>query len=122
MALSSFSVFALYHRHRNVRRAVLVLFAFEIICMAVGLSLANPMYTFDEMCIVVNAPAVLNTYGGGTIGFQAILFGLTIYRTVQDLRSGWTTTPLGKLLVRDGTWAFLLFLCEVAFPASRFAR
>ena len=31
--------------------------------MAVGLSLANSRYAYDQLCIVVNAPAVLNTYG-----------------------------------------------------------
>jgi len=59
-------------------------------------------------------------FSSAAIGFQSFLFVLTIYRFIEDLRSGWTRIPLANLVVRDGTWVFLLFLCKsTSHPYAR---
>lgn len=44
--------------------------------------------------------------------FQALLFSLTAYRFYYTMRAGWGDVPLMTLLMRDGTWAFLLLFRE----------
>ena len=46
--------------------------------------------------------------------FETLLFGLTLFKFVQAVRTGWGHTPVMALLARDGTWAFALI-----FGASR---
>lgn len=43
-----------------------------------------------------------------SIFFQTFLFGLTAYKFVGAVRTGWREIPLLVLLMRDGTWAFLV--------------
>jgi hypothetical protein len=40
--------------------------------------------------------------------FQTCLFGLTLVKFIGALRTGWGDVPLLVILVRDGTWAYLL--------------
>lgn len=47
-----------------------------------------------------------------SIGFQAFLFVLTLVNFVKEAKGDWGRTPLAAIIVRDGTWAFLLFLCK----------
>ncbi|KAF8973080.1 hypothetical protein BDZ97DRAFT_1752120 [Flammula alnicola] len=83
-------VHALYHGHHVIRRLVAVFFLFEIAGMAVGLALAVPGVTYDNICLVVSVPPTLIIYGP---------------------RSGWGDVPLIVLIMRDGTWAFFLLFC-----------
>ena len=48
------------------------------------------------------------SYRGAPIAFQTVLFGLTVWKFFQAVRSGWGDVPILQLLVRDGTWAFFL--------------
>jgi putative effector of murein hydrolase len=41
-----------------------------------------------------------------------VLFSLTMYKFWTILRADWNHVPLVKLLVRDGTWAFVLLFCK----------
>lgn len=47
-------------------------------------------------------------YRAASIIFQTVMFSLTVYKFAGALRSGWGHIPLVKLLIRDGTWAFIL--------------
>ncbi|PPQ87463.1 hypothetical protein CVT25_008199 [Psilocybe cyanescens] len=121
-------VHALFHGHHTIRRLVAVFYALEIIGMVVGLALALPGVTYDDLCLVLSVPRTLIIYGGSTIIFQFFLFGLTLYKFIEAARLGWGDVPLIVLLVRDGTWAFfLLFFVYVgqlglyAVPNSAYA-
>ncbi|KAH9485097.1 hypothetical protein JR316_0002004 [Psilocybe cubensis] len=101
-------VHALYHGNQIIRRVVAVFYAMEIIGMAIGLALALPGVTYDNLCLVLSVPHSLIIYGGATIVFQFFLFSLTLYKFIEAARSGWGDVPLIVLLMRDGTWAFFL--------------
>jgi hypothetical protein len=42
------------------------------------------------------------------VTFQTCLFGLTVVKFIEALRTGWGEGPLLVILVRDGTWAYLV--------------
>ncbi|KAF8200642.1 hypothetical protein BJ912DRAFT_573630 [Pholiota molesta] len=104
-------VHALYHGHRVIRRIMAVCFALEITGMAIGLGLAVSGITTDDLCLVVGVPPTLIIYGASSIIFQFLLFGVTLFKFIQSVKSGWGDVPLIVLLMRDGTWAFFLLFC-----------
>jgi len=107
-------LFALYHDNTLIQRVVFLFFALEVIGMVVGLALSLPGITYDKVCLVVGAPWELIIYGGASILFQTVLFGLTAWKFFTAMRAGWGSTPIITLLMRDGTWAFfLLFLVYI---------
>ena len=132
--LPNLSVHALYHNHSTIRRVVGSLFFLEIVGLVVGLSLTLPGVKYDSLCSVVDMPGSIiiygwaftwNVKGGGgrnliyispdlhyrrasSLIFQSALFSLTLYKFIQAARLGWRNVPLMILLLRDGTWAFLL--------------
>jgi hypothetical protein len=87
----------------------------EIVGMCVGLGLALPGVTFDDVCVVTDVPTALLIYAGASILFQSLLFGLTLYKFLANLRSGWGDVPILKLLMRDGTWAFFVLFSMCTF-------
>ncbi|KAF9529227.1 hypothetical protein CPB83DRAFT_852894 [Crepidotus variabilis] len=101
-------IFALYHDNRTIRILVCVFFTLEVVGIVVGLALALPGITYDDVCLVVGVPPALIIYGASSIIFQMILFFLNVFKFVKAIRSGWGNVPLVKLLMRDGTWAFIL--------------
>jgi hypothetical protein len=60
---------------------------------------------------------ILAFYSVAFISFETILFLLTLAKFLAALRNGWGRTPVIYLLMRDGTWAFILIFGE---PASSF--
>jgi hypothetical protein len=100
--------------------------------MISGLALALPGIQYDNVCLVTGVPGTLIIYGSvilfirescgqmylthvcraSSIIFQFLLFGLTVVKFIEALRSGWGDVPLIKLLARDGTWAFFLLFCK----------
>ncbi|KAJ7129016.1 hypothetical protein C8R43DRAFT_690735 [Mycena crocata] len=111
-------VYALYHNSVTVRKFVLGAFAAEILGMCIGLGLSLPGIQFDEICVVTAISPALLIYGAATLLFQTFLFGLTVYKFVIALREGWGDTPLVGLVMRDGTWAFVLLFAMVSGEAS----
>ncbi|EAU90799.1 hypothetical protein CC1G_09276 [Coprinopsis cinerea okayama7 len=108
-------IFALYPRTRIVRIAVASLYAVEVITIAIGFGLSVPNLVYDEYCTVVDSPITFLVAAAAPIAFQAVLFGLTIWKFLKAVKAGWGDVPLVKLLMRDGTWAFfLLFVVFVA--------
>ena len=125
-------VFALYHENITMRRVVAIFFIVEMVGMAIGLGLALPGITYDNLCLVINVPRSIiiyayavssrssfcthinqypNASSAAAIVFQAFLFMVTIYKFVLAVRSGWGDVPLIVLLTRDGTWAFCVLFC-----------
>ncbi|KAF8813837.1 hypothetical protein BYT27DRAFT_7180605 [Phlegmacium glaucopus] len=101
-------VHALYHGNSTMPKVVAAFFLVEIVGMVVGLSLALPGITYDNLCLVINVPRTLIIYATSAILFQAFLFVITLFKFVLAIRSGWGDVPLLILLTRDGTWAFFL--------------
>lgn len=56
-------VHALFHGNQKIRRVVAFFYAMEIIGMAVGLALALPGVTYDNLCLVLSVPHSLIIYG-----------------------------------------------------------
>ncbi|KAJ6495695.1 hypothetical protein C8R47DRAFT_369603 [Mycena vitilis] len=110
-------VYALYYNNPTVRKLVLAAFALEVAGMCVGLGLALPGIQFDEICLVTKISPTLLIYGAATLLFQTFLFGLTLFKFVHAVRDGWGDTPLVGLVMRDGTWAFILLFAVVGGDA-----
>ncbi|KAJ7125049.1 hypothetical protein C8R44DRAFT_130026 [Mycena epipterygia] len=111
-------VYALYHTNARVRRLVLAAFGLEVSVMGIGLGLSLPGIQFDDICLVTRISDLLLIYAGATLLFQTLLFGLTAVKFVRALREGWGDTPLVGLVMRDGTWAFILLFAAVGGDAS----
>jgi len=111
-------VYALYHGNVVMRWVVPSLFLIEIVGVVVGLALSLPKFTYNNLCVVINAPRTLIIYAVAAILFQAMLFAATIYKFILAVRDGWGDVPLLVLLTRDGTWAFcLLFFGYASYLA-----
>jgi hypothetical protein len=57
-------------------------------------------------------------YSAAFISFESVLFILTLIKFLVALRNGWGRTPVVFLLVRDGTWAFILIFGSRPLPFS----
>ncbi|KAH8986466.1 hypothetical protein EDB92DRAFT_1949136 [Lactarius akahatsu] len=101
-------VHALYDRSRIVTSILVLLFIAENIVMIVTLVRVVPEIGFDRICTVVHSPPRLLLFAVAFVSFETVLFILTLFKFIVALRNGWGRTPVLYLLVRDGTWAFIL--------------
>ena len=93
--------------------------------MIVTLVIIVPGVGFDATCTVIRSPPTLIIFAyahsllistiltlvlsrAAFVTFETVLFVLTLIKFLVALRSGWGRTPVVFLLVRDGTWAFIL--------------
>jgi hypothetical protein len=96
--------------------------------IGLGFSLSGIAFDDEHLCIVTHFPKSFIIYGCGPFAFhhislsfflsayysaaavlfQTCLFGLTLVKFIGALRTGWGDVPLLVILVRDGTWAYLL--------------
>ena len=131
-------VHALYDRNRKVIVPLVVLFLLENLAMIVTLIFVVPGVRFDATCTVVHSPPsliifayghilltssvvlTLVLYSAAFVSFESVLFILTLAKFLVALRSGWGRTPVVFLLVRDGTWAFILIFGSPSLPFSVF--
>ena len=131
-------VHALYDRNRKVTVPLVVLFLLENLAMMVTLIFVVPGVRFDATCTVVRSPPsliifayghilltasailILAFYSAAFVSFESVLFILTLIKFIVALRSGWGRTPVVFLLVRDGTWAFVLIFGLPPLPFSVF--
>lgn len=111
-------VFALYPRNRVVQLLLLGSFVLEIIIISVMMGLAVPGMITDATCTVLDVPFTFLVAAGAPIVFQTLLFGLTGFKFVQAVKSGWGHVPIMKLLMRDGTWAFILLFFVLISEAA----
>jgi hypothetical protein len=123
-------VHALYDRNRYVTLPLIVLFLAENVAMTNALIIVVPGVRFDASCTVTRSPSTLVIFAydnvffldpsaiahyaikscnsAAFILFETILFLLTLAKFLIALRDGWGRTPVVHLLMRDGTWAFIL--------------
>lgn len=131
-------VHALYDRNRNVTVPLVVLFLLENLAMMVTLIFVVPGVTFDATCTVIRSPPsliifayghilltasailILVFYSAAFVSFESVLFILTLIKFLLALRGGWGRTPVVFLIVRDGTWAFILIFGSPPLPFSLF--
>jgi hypothetical protein len=118
-------VYVLYGRSRTMWRFLAGALLVENVVMLATLVRAVPTLQFNEYCIVTSSTttavllcgSVLRLLGGwnranappnsaAPIVFEALVLGLTLWKTLRGLR-GPGRAPLLTLLLRDGTWAFL---------------
>ena len=59
---------------------------------------------------ISSSPPALSLFSHSVafVSFETVLFVLTLFKFIVALRNGWGRTPVLFLLVRDGTWAFIL--------------
>ncbi|VDB87473.1 unnamed protein product [Peniophora sp. CBMAI 1063] len=108
---------ALYHQNNIVAGIVYLLYLVEVVAMVVSLARAVPKVGFDSACVVTSSPIELLHFAIAYIGFEVLLFLLTVYKLVETLYNGWGTTPVLNVIVRDGTWAFVLIFVTLVFNA-----
>ncbi|RXW18129.1 hypothetical protein EST38_g7729 [Candolleomyces aberdarensis] len=101
-------IFALYSRSRIIRYLVATLYLLELVTMSIGVGLAVPNLGYDDLCTLIDVPDTFLIAAGAPIAFQTILFGLTAWRFLEAVKAGWGNVPIIQLLMRDGTWAFIL--------------
>ncbi|KAI9457485.1 hypothetical protein BJY52DRAFT_1086453, partial [Lactarius psammicola] len=111
-------VHALYDRSRIVTSILVLLFIVENVVMAVTLVKVVPEIGFDRICTVVHSPPRLLLFAVAFVSFETVLFILTLFKFIAALRLGWGRTPVLYLLVRDGTWAFILIFATLCVNAG----
>ncbi|KAG2021240.1 hypothetical protein CC2G_006494 [Coprinopsis cinerea AmutBmut pab1-1] len=109
-------IYALYPHNRIVKYLIGLFYAAEIIAIAIGFGMAVPQVEFDELCTIVKSPRIFLVAIGAPVAFQTILFAVTMWKFISVVRvGGWKYAHLTMVLVRDGTWAFiLLFLLLIS--------
>ncbi|KXN91003.1 hypothetical protein AN958_03070, partial [Leucoagaricus sp. SymC.cos] len=104
-------VCALFENSPIIWRIVRIAFFAEVICMVSGIVLAIPKVRYNDICLVVHVPTSFALWLMSLL-FQALLFSLTAYRSYTAAKAGWGSVPLVLIVIRDGTWAFLLIFCK----------
>jgi hypothetical protein len=97
---------------------LVVLFVLENISMIVTLVIVIPGVHFDATCTVIRSPPTLLIFAAAFVLFETVLFVLTLIKFLVALRGGWGRTPVVFLLVRDGTWAFILIFVTLCINAG----
>jgi hypothetical protein len=111
-------VHALYDRSRIVTVILILLFMVENVVMIITLVGVVPEIGFDPICIVEHSPPRLLLFAVAFVSFETVLFILTLFKFIIALRNGWGRTPVLFLLVRDGTWAFILIFVTLCVNAA----
>ncbi|KAH9985263.1 hypothetical protein BJV77DRAFT_1071528 [Russula vinacea] len=129
-------VHALYDRNLSVTVPLVVLFVLENIAMIATFVTVIPGVRFDATCTVIRSPPsllifayghvllissailILVFYSAAFVLFETVLFVLTLIKFLVALRGGWGRTPVVFLLVRDGTWAFILIFVTLCVNAG----
>ncbi|KAJ7577254.1 hypothetical protein C8J56DRAFT_971436 [Mycena floridula] len=111
-------VFALYLDNTVIRWVIGISWFGELFAMALGLGLAVPKITYDDICLTNYIPETIGIYGGAAVAFQSLLFGLTLYKFWRGIRQGLGRSDVVSLLMRDGTWAFFLLFFLLAGQGS----
>ncbi|KAI0277553.1 hypothetical protein BGY98DRAFT_608682 [Russula aff. rugulosa BPL654] len=78
----------------------------------------RPQCTFRCHLHRGRSPPSLIIFAAAFVSFESVLFILTLLKFLVALRSGWGRTPVVFLLVRDGTWAFILIFVTLCINAG----
>ncbi|TFK61652.1 hypothetical protein BDN72DRAFT_434883 [Pluteus cervinus] len=107
-------VHALYHGNKVIQRLLWVFYLGEAVSMVIGLKLTLDEMDWDDVCRVTTPAPMLSLVVGAAIAFQTILFVLTSIKFGIAVRAGWGHVPLVAILMRDGTWAFIVLFLVLA--------
>ncbi|KAJ3536833.1 hypothetical protein NMY22_g5861 [Coprinellus aureogranulatus] len=110
-------VFAMYPRNTPIRATTALLYASEIVTMSVGFGIGIPQLRFDDRCVTHDSPPIVMVASGFPILYQAFLFVATAVRFYFSLKAGWGNIPILHLLMRDGTWAFVVLFAVLVTEA-----
>ncbi|KDQ55174.1 hypothetical protein JAAARDRAFT_37706 [Jaapia argillacea MUCL 33604] len=136
---------ALYGSTKFIPYALLALYLTEIVGMSTSLAISLPGMRFNDICLTTYIPKSILGYlyvsdtrnilglssfrhlsrsdgfrfvRGSSILFQGILFTLTIYQFAIGLRDEWGRSRVVDLIMRDGTWGFVLVFAINLLQAS----
>jgi len=101
-------IYAMYTANRNVLRFTIPPFLAQIVIMIVGLSISLPRITAAPTCITADFPTPIIAYSISSIVFEALLFGLAVYKYWTEETAGLGRISLLQILFRDSLWTFLL--------------
>ncbi|CAA7259141.1 unnamed protein product [Cyclocybe aegerita] len=122
-------VYALYRQKRWLGFMLISFFFAEFIIAVVTAVVYIPGKDFTPTTIIEHLPVSFAYFGISSVAFQCIILILTIYKYLQsDLKA----VPLVKLMMRDGTLAFVMLtifvlfavvytLCNIAFAVTTYA-
>jgi len=99
-------VYALYHNRRWVGWGFVCLLLAETIIMIIGLLVTLPGVHFKAQTFVTAVPHSFAYIGISALFSQAIILILTLTRYI---RGQWSGTSLGTLLIREGSFVYLIF-------------
>ncbi|KAJ3533508.1 hypothetical protein NMY22_g7306 [Coprinellus aureogranulatus] len=102
-------VFAMYPRNTPIRATTALLYASEIVTMSVGFGIGIPQLRFDDRCVTHDSPPIVMSL--------PFLFVATAVRFYFSLKAGWGNIPILHLLMRDGTWAFVVLFAVLVTEA-----
>ncbi|KAG2021188.1 hypothetical protein CC2G_006443 [Coprinopsis cinerea AmutBmut pab1-1] len=109
-------VHALYIHMPLVKYLTASLFVAEIVVVLTSLIIALSTSKFDDHCVLVEAPPVSLIASIPVVVFQTALFVATIWRCFSVVRAaGWKQVRLTTVLMRDGTWTFVLVFVFLLF-------
>ncbi|KAF8161151.1 hypothetical protein B0H34DRAFT_368412 [Crassisporium funariophilum] len=99
-------VYALYNQRRWIGRLLLSMLVLEIVLALIGMGLNIPKNdTFVPLLITTHLPASFAYFGITALVVQCIILAFT---ALKYRHSPLKTVPLVRLMMRDGTFAFLM--------------
>lgn len=99
-------LYVLYNHSKIVLGAIIVAFIAEITAMVACLVLVLPKMTLRPDCLVASMPGVFVTFWLASLGFEAFLFILTLFKFFQSVSR--SKSSILYIFMRDGTWAFTM--------------
>ncbi|KAF8200756.1 hypothetical protein BJ912DRAFT_947073 [Pholiota molesta] len=122
-------VYALYNQPKWLATLLIAFLIIEIVVATLGLSLNLPSHDFDPYLLLSHLPASFAYFGLCSISIQCVVLALTL---VKYRRSSLRTVPLVRLMIRDGTLAFVMStifsltvviytLCNMSFAVTGYA-
>ncbi|EGO03564.1 hypothetical protein SERLA73DRAFT_175071 [Serpula lacrymans var. lacrymans S7.3] len=113
-------VYALYNRSKFILWTLSTLFLAEIAATLTVIILTTPKIEFNRECIVTFAPRIYGGYWLSSLGFETILFLLTIFKFATVVRRGLGDNTVINVIVRDGTWAYAMVFAILLLNLSMY--
>ncbi|KDQ52590.1 hypothetical protein JAAARDRAFT_40194 [Jaapia argillacea MUCL 33604] len=104
-------VYALYNRSRAMRILMLAILAIEVAFVVPVYVIYVPRVKYGIQCSATttqDSKALFVSISTASILIQFILSGFTLVKTAGAIKSGWGRTPVMIILMRDGSWVFLI--------------
>jgi len=122
-------VYALYNQQRWIGALLIFCLSSEIIITIIGLLLNLPGELFELSMLVTHLPASFAYLGIASVTSHFIILTFTLRKYI---RSPLSTVPLVRLMMRDGTFAFLMLtifgtcvvvytVCNIVYAVTGYA-